>query len=179
MSNELLNAYIKFGEPDGDDLDFSQIADWAGYLLQEQRERIAELERAYDILAEEKLDKLVSYKKRIAGLEAQLAEKNEYIIQLECAVNNLQQNTITAMSERDTLADDCSKLEAQLAKLETENQRLRDKVADWQNRFTEGLQYDSENNQTVLVWTQREIDQAKSEADELCRKLGIPLEKEG
>jgi len=153
MSNELLNAYIRFGEPDGDDLDFSQIADWAGYLLQEQRERIA-------------------------GLEAQLAEKNEYIIQLECAVNNLQQNTITAMSERDTLADDCSKLEAQLAKLETENQRLRDKVADWQNRFTEGLQYDSENNQTVLVWTQREIDQAKSEADELCRKLGIPLEKE-
>jgi len=45
MSNELLNAYIRFGEPDGDDLDFSQIADWAGYLLQEQRERIAELKQ--------------------------------------------------------------------------------------------------------------------------------------
>jgi len=44
MSNELLNAYISFGEPNGDDLDFSQIADWAGYLLQEQRERIAEIE---------------------------------------------------------------------------------------------------------------------------------------
>jgi chromosome segregation ATPase len=72
------------------------------------------------------------------------------------------------------------KLQGQhLLQKDDENQRLLAKIADWQDRFTEGLLYDEDNNQTVLVWTQREIDQAKSEADELCRKLGIPLEKEG
>lgn len=33
MSNDVMNAHIKYGEPCGEDADFCQIADWAGGLL--------------------------------------------------------------------------------------------------------------------------------------------------
>jgi hypothetical protein len=35
MSNDVMNAHIKYGYPAGRDADFCQIADWAGTLLLE------------------------------------------------------------------------------------------------------------------------------------------------
>jgi len=69
--------------------------------------RIAELERAYDVLAEEKLDKLVSYKKRIAELEA----KNRHLHSL------------------------VKQLGDQVGETTLKNQRLRDALSSLSNEF--------------------------------------------
>ena len=44
---------------------------------------------------------------------------------------------------------------------------LEDKIAELQDRLTNGIKYDEENNQYILVWTEKELDKARKEADEL------------
>ena len=46
-------------------------------------------------------------------------------------------------------------------------QTLEDRVADLQDRLRDGIKYDEKNNQYIVVWTKRELEQARAEADEL------------
>ena len=46
-------------------------------------------------------------------------------------------------------------------------QTLEDKITELQDRLTNGIKYDEENNQYILVWTEKELDKARKEADEL------------
>jgi hypothetical protein len=43
-----------------------------------------------------------------------------------------------------------------------------EEIETLQDRFRNGIRYDEENNQYILVWTQKELDEAKKEADELA-----------
>ena len=47
----------------------------------------------------------------------------------------------------------------------------REAIEELQDKFRNGIEYDEENNQYLLIWTQREIDEAKEEADRICKIL--------
>jgi len=102
--------------------------------------RIAELERSYDVLAEEKLDKLVSYKKRVAELEAandkldglnaaldlENKEQAKRIIDLEYEKNETRMTLERIISgQRDTIIGGQKVFD----ELKAENQRLKDETA--------------------------------------------------
>jgi hypothetical protein len=55
--------------------------------------------------------------------------------------------------------------------LKLENKQAKADIADLQDKLRNGIEYDEENNQYFLVWTQREIDEAKEEADRICKIL--------
>ena len=57
-------------------------------------------------------------------------------------------------------------LKGKLDKLEKEIESLSD-------RFNNGIQYDKKLNVYILVWTEKEIEDAKKEAHEICEKLGF------
>lgn len=63
-------------------------------------------------------------------------------------------------------------VETYVKELEDEVSQLKEQIKDWHDRFHNGVRYDEENNQYILVWTQRELDQVRKEADEICKKLG-------
>jgi hypothetical protein len=74
----------------------------------------------------------------------------------------------------------CPECEAYEAGIREGMERNKEEVEVLQDKFRNGIKYDEENNQYILVWTEREIEQAKKEADEICEKLGIlPTAKEG
>ena len=53
MSNQLLNTHIMLGEPCGDGADIWEIAEWAGDLILDQKNRIEELKAKQEkIIAE-------------------------------------------------------------------------------------------------------------------------------
>lgn len=51
---------------------------------------------------------------------------------------------------------------------------LRQQVADLNDQFQNGLRYNKKRNLYELVWTKRELSNAKRRATRLCKKLGIP-----
>lgn len=73
----------------------------------------------------------------------------------------------------DKWAKSISELEAQLAECQRGRDALREDITELQDRLNHGIQYNSERNEYVLVWTEREIDQARIKADEICKILGI------
>jgi len=50
-------------------------------------------------------------------------------------------------------------------------ERNEEEIKVLQDRFRNGIKYDEENNQYILVWTQRELDIAKKDADEISKKI--------
>jgi len=57
MSNNVMNAHIKYGDPCGEDADFFEIADWAGTLLLELYQWYETADRSAHSWAE--LDKIM------------------------------------------------------------------------------------------------------------------------
>ena len=52
---------------------------------------------------------------------------------------------------------------------EAEKQRLlKERLDELSDRLNNGIRYDEEQNQYIVVWTERELEQAKKEADELA-----------
>ena len=48
---------------------------------------------------------------------------------------------------------------------------LEERITELRDTLENGIEYDEENNQYILVWTEREITQAKKEADEIMKAL--------
>lgn len=44
-----------------------------------------------------------------------------------------------------------------------------------QDRLKNGIEYDEEQNQYILVWTKKEIDDAKKRAEELAKFFELPV----
>lgn len=60
------------------------------------------------------------------------------------------------------------KLSESVAKLEQDLEILQD-------RLKNGIKYDEEQNQYILVWTKKEIDDAKKRAEELAKFFELPV----
>ena len=52
---------------------------------------------------------------------------------------------------------------------------LRILIDELRDRLHNGIKYNQVTNAYEVVWTQRELDQARNHADEICEALGIPL----
>ena len=63
-----------------------------------------------------------------------------------------------------------------IKELEAERDRLREDLLSIQDRLHNGIEYDEKLNIYVVVWTKREIEQAKAEADEIWKRLGFKEE---
>ena len=46
MSNELMNVYCRYGQPDGDDLGIFEVAEWGAERIKELEEELAALKSA-------------------------------------------------------------------------------------------------------------------------------------
>jgi len=64
--------------------------------------------------------------------------------------------------------------------MEKENQRLEKQVQEikaLRDRLENGIRYDEEANQYIVVWTAQEIEEVNKEAQEICKVLGLNEEK--
>mgnify|MGYP001818386229 CR=1 FL=1 len=61
--------------------------------------------------------------------------------------------------------------------------KLQEKIDELSDQFNNGVKYVEEGNYYVLVWTQKELDDAKKEADEIYNALvkpqATPTDQEG
>ena len=52
--------------------------------------------------------------------------------------------------------------------------RNKEEIETLQDRFRNGIKYDEDRNEYILVWTERELDIAKKEADEIMKFMKEP-----
>jgi hypothetical protein len=73
------------------------------------------------------------------------------------------------MSGTVRLAEIMAEKDNRIAELEAERDKLKEGLEDLTDRLENGIKYDEENNQYILVWTERELEQAGREAEELMK----------
>jgi len=116
------------------------------------------------------------YEKHIAELEKEIDIAKESFYML---------TNLVKMEEGEDIRNSVDKVMGLVAEKDKEIERLRaltgddvrricreeleilDKIENLTDRLNEGIKYVKEENQYVLVWTQRELDLAKTEADEI------------
>lgn len=53
-----------------------------------------------------------------------------------------------------------------------ERKQLERRITVLEDRLRNGIKYDEENNQYILVWTKKELDEAREEAHKLAEFFG-------
>jgi hypothetical protein len=69
----------------------------------------------------------------------------------------------------------CAKVPELVIKLRLQVSHANNDIEDLRDRLNNGIRYDEKQNQYIVVWTQRELDQAKIEAEKLS-KFFNPIE---
>lgn len=118
--------------------------------------------------------------KRIAELQQELAEVNSGIIDRKVDIDLLCMEIVRLEQELSSAKNQLTmtaNAQALRNDLTEENQRLKEQLRvrgermeemeTLQDRLNNGIKYDEENNQYVVCWTAREIEQAQKEAEEL------------
>ena len=85
----------------------------------------------------------------------------------------MQQRIAELEQERDRLQRIADNNAAACVEFEQKCNRLREALLSIKDRLHNGIKYDEKLNVYVVVWTEREIEQAKEEADEICKRLGF------
>ncbi len=74
-------------------------------------------------------------------------------------------------AERNVLGLTVGKQDQEIETLRAKNKQLAEEVAYLVDHYQNGIRYDEERNEYLVVWTQKQIDDAAQEAKELMEKL--------
>ena len=98
-------------------------------------------------------------------------EERDVIGQGDVYIKHVGAMTEEGLHRKAAIAAELAHRDILIAKLETENAELKDSFINLKDRLDNGIKYDKELNVYIVVWTEREIEQAKKEADEIWNKL--------